>query len=420
MISKTLKQPNPSQKLRVLIVDDSRMQRKLVAVHLKKWGFEIYEAESGDAALKLANEADLDMILSDWVMPGMSGPEFCQAFRAIHREHYVYFILLTSKSEKGDIAEGLEKGADDFLSKPVNPTELRARIKAGERILEMESALQKQNAKTQDALDQIRAINAEMDKDLKRAAILQQSLLPPSELHTQYYSIYNMLKSSGHVGGDLVGTFPISDTRRAVYSIDVSGHGVSSALLTVQLHGMLPPFQKDKNIAFKPDGKGGYEIRSPSEIATHFNNHLNSKEENELYFTLAYADVNLLSGEVDMVQAGHPHPVLFSPTGVRRLGEGGPPIGLIPEIEFEEFRFKMKRGEKLLLYSDGLTECQNPDGELLDDDGLETMLQPYLNQTGLELLEDIVWKLTEFAEDDDFGDDLSAILFELLENEDGS
>ena len=405
--------PGAETPLRVLVVDDSRMQRKLVSAHLKKWGFTIYDAESGAQALEIAQEHDVDLVLSDWVMPGMSGPEFCQAFRQLDRDHYGYFILLTSKSEKGDIAEGLEMGADDFLSKPVNPVELRARITAGQRVLEMELALQEQNAKTQAALEHIQFINAELEKDLDQAAKLQQSLVPDDHIVAATHSISNVFKSSGHVGGDMVGTFELDENRIAIYSLDVSGHGVSSALLTVPLHGMFSPFERDNNIAFLSDGAGGHVIRTPGEIASAFNAHLTGSMETDLYFTLAYADINLTTRDVEMVQAGHPFPVAFRSNGtVRRLGEGGPPIGLIPDLEFDTFKFTLLRDEKLLLYSDGLTECQNPSGDLLDDEGLEGMLRPIAHHSGVELLQDIVWRLTEFAEGDDFGDDLSAILFE--------
>jgi sigma-B regulation protein RsbU (phosphoserine phosphatase) len=120
---------------RVLVVDDSRLQRRILVASLKKWGFEVVEAESGEAAMEICLADPPDLILSDWMMPGMNGLEFCRAFREQSKDNYSYFILLTSKSEKNEVAEGLDAGADDFLTKPVSSDELRARISAGERIL---------------------------------------------------------------------------------------------------------------------------------------------------------------------------------------------------------------------------------------------------------------------------------------------
>ncbi len=99
---------------KVLVVDDSRLQRRILVASLRKWGFEVVEAETGDAALAHCLDDPPDLVLSDWVMPGMSGLEFCNAFRALDTDQYCYFILLTSKSEKQEVARGLDAGADNF------------------------------------------------------------------------------------------------------------------------------------------------------------------------------------------------------------------------------------------------------------------------------------------------------------------
>lgn len=158
----------------VLVVDDSRLQRRILAASLKKWGFEVAEAACGDEALEMCHRSPPDLVLSDWMMPGMSGPEFCHEFRQMARESYGYFILLTSKSDKAEIASGLDAGADDFLTKPVNAGELRARIAAGERILRMERELTEKNRLVKSTLDTIQALYDSLDRDLMEAKKLQQ------------------------------------------------------------------------------------------------------------------------------------------------------------------------------------------------------------------------------------------------------
>ena len=131
-----IRNPVEPQSIRnVLIVDDSRLQREILARSLRKWGYRVVEAESAEQALLLCASASFDLVLSDWMMPGMNGLDFCCAYRNLPNEEYGYFILLTSKSEKVEIARGLDAGADDFLTKPVNQSELRARITAGDRII---------------------------------------------------------------------------------------------------------------------------------------------------------------------------------------------------------------------------------------------------------------------------------------------
>jgi len=130
---------------RILVVDDSRLQRRILSSLVKGWGFEVAEAASGSEGVEMAGSFRPDIVLSDWMMPGMNGLEFCEAFRASSGDRYGYFILLTSKSEKDEVARGLDAGADDFLSKPVNAHELRARVRAGERILKMQRELTRSN-----------------------------------------------------------------------------------------------------------------------------------------------------------------------------------------------------------------------------------------------------------------------------------
>jgi sigma-B regulation protein RsbU (phosphoserine phosphatase) len=151
---------------RVLVVDDSRLQRRILTASLKRFGYDIVEASSGAEALEKCRDAPPDLVVSDWMMPGMSGPEFCHEFRKMQRDSYGYFILLTSKSEKGDIAHGLDAGADDFLTKPVNAAELRARISAGERILMMERELTEKNRLINSTLEELQRLYDSLDSCL--------------------------------------------------------------------------------------------------------------------------------------------------------------------------------------------------------------------------------------------------------------
>ncbi len=399
--------------LRVLVVDDSALQRRIVALSLKRWGFSIQEATSGLEALEICKSDQIDLVISDWVMPEMDGLEFCKEFRKLKRERYGYFILVTSKNDKNDVAQGLDAGADDFLSKPVNKEELKARIRAGTRVLEMEQELHSQNGVVKNALKELQGLYDEINRDLVEAEKLQHSLIPVRHEKLENAEISLLFQSSGHVGGDLVGFFRFSRNRIGIFSLDVSGHGISSALLTVRLAGYLSPHNKTQNIAFEPMPEGGYSHRSPKDIAKLLNERMMDEMDTEHYFTLAFADVDLETGHVIMVQAGHPHPVIFNPeTGVRFMGEGGVPIGLLPEVEYDNFEFDLKAGDRLLLHSDGVTECQNIKGDLFDEDGLESMLVKKLDGSGPEFMDDLMWQLTEFSEGEPFGDDVSAILLE--------
>ena len=399
--------------VRVLVVDDSRAQRRILTVQLQRWGYEVIEAETGEAALELCREQSFDIILSDWVMPGMTGLDLCQAFRALPREGYGYFILLTSKSEKSEIANGLENGADDFLTKPVNADELRARLRAGERIVSMQQELVEKNRLVGSTLDQLQKLYDSLDRDLIEAKKLQQSLIRDRRRDFGLGKAWLMLKPSGHVGGDLVGSFIIDERRIAIFSVDVSGHGVASAMMTARLAGLLSGGSPDQNIALCINAEGARDAYPPEEVAFRLNRMMIEDVQVDQYFTLAYAEIDMLNGQVRLVQAGHPHPMVLRPGHqAELLGDGGLPIGLIPGATYQSVSTVLLPGDQLFLVSDGVTECTNSDGVELGADGLRALLARSAHLSGSELLEALIWDLSAFAGGRDFPDDISGILFD--------
>jgi len=398
---------------RVLVVDDSRAQRRILTASLQRWGFDVREADSGGAALRICADYAPDLVLSDWMMPGMTGLEFCRLFRDMARDSYGYFILLTSKSDKDEVAIGLDAGADDFLTKPVNAAELRARIAAGARILQMERELTDKNRLITSTLNELQSLYDSLDSDLIEAKKLQQSLVSERYRDFGTAEVSLLLQSAGHVGGDLVGMFPITEGRIGLYGIDVSGHGISSALMTARLAGYLSSSVPEQNLALQKTRGGGFAPRPPAEAIAMLNRVIMSEMETEHYFTIALADVDLMSGHVIIAQAGHPYPALQRAGGaVEFIGQGGLPVGLIDAAEFQQFEVTMAPGDRLLIHSDGVTECAARDGALLDEAGLARILRDLRQTRGPAFLESLIWKLSDFAGDADFQDDISAVLLE--------
>jgi len=397
----------------VLIVDDSRLQRRILAASLARWGYSVTEANSAEEALEHCAENQPDLVLSDWMMPGMDGLEFCQTFRKLPRDSYGYFILLTSKTEKEAVARGLDCGADDFLTKPVNAAELRARINAGERILRMERELTEKNKLVGETLTQLQSLYDALDSDLIEAKKLQQSLVRERYRDFGLAQVSLLLRPSGHVGGDLVGMYPITETRVGLFAIDVSGHGISSALMTARLAGYLSSAVPDQNIALEKQEDGRYAPLPPSDVVERLNTIVLEEMETEHYFTLLLADVDMVAGRVDMVQAGHPHPMIQHVDGSCSIvGVGGMPVGLLPGVSFDQSEIVLQPGERLVIQSDGVTECPAPDETMLEEEGLIAMLEELKDVRGTALMEALIWRLADFAGNDDFPDDVSAILLE--------
>ncbi|MEM6372077.1 MAG: SpoIIE family protein phosphatase [Pseudomonadota bacterium] len=398
---------------KVLVVDDSKLQRKILCSSVKRWGFEVFEAASGEEALRIAADIEPDLVLSDWMMPGMNGLEFCDAFRKQSGDKYGYFILLTSKSEKNDIAMGLEAGADDFVTKPVDANELRARITAGERILHMQRELTRKNDLISETLDELQRIYNSLDSDLLEAKKLQQSLIRERNKSFETGDVSLMLRSSGHVGGDLVGFFPAGHRHLGLFSIDVSGHGISSALMTARLAGYLSAAAPDQNVALQRMDDNSYAFLPPEIVIETLNDLVLDEMETEHYFTLLLADVDLETGHVRMAQAGHPHPAVQRADGtIEQEGPGGFPVGLMSGISFSQFETTLHPGDRLLLLSDGVTECPNTEGDMLEEQGLEAIMRDLADVSGAPFFEALLWRMGEFAGNQSFPDDVSGILFE--------
>jgi diguanylate cyclase (GGDEF)-like protein len=128
--------------MKILIADDESISRRMLHSLLQKWGYEVMEAEDGDSAWEKLRAPDAPrMALLDWMMPGQNGVDVCRALRKQRPEPYTYILLLTARDSKDGVVEGLESGADDYLTKPFNPQELKARIRVGLRLLDLEDNL---------------------------------------------------------------------------------------------------------------------------------------------------------------------------------------------------------------------------------------------------------------------------------------
>jgi two-component system, cell cycle response regulator len=128
--------------MKILIADDEAVSRRMLQGMLEKWGYEVIVVQDGNEAWeKLRSPQAPRVALLDWIMPGQNGVEICRSLRKLRAEPYMYILLLTAKDAKESVVEGLESGADDYLTKPFNPQELKARIRVGLRVLELEDNL---------------------------------------------------------------------------------------------------------------------------------------------------------------------------------------------------------------------------------------------------------------------------------------
>jgi two-component system cell cycle response regulator len=208
--------------VRILVADDDAVSRRLLEATLKKWGYDVAVGEDGDKAWEVLQGEDAPQLaILDWVMPGMDGPEICREVRTLGGQRYIYLLLLTAKSEKEDLVKGMEAGADDFLSKPFDAQELRARLRAGIRILELQETLRAQA--THDSLTGLWNRAATFDflrRELSRA---RRQGAPVSIVMADIDHFKCINDTHGHLVGDMVLREVARRLSSAVRAYDVTG-----------------------------------------------------------------------------------------------------------------------------------------------------------------------------------------------------
>ncbi len=195
--------------MKILIADDEKVIRKIIEASLRVFNDEILTAPGGDEAWEIISQGEVSLVITDWIMPGLSGVDLIQKVRQADFQHYVYMVLLTARSDKNDIVAGLEAGADDYLVKPFSVPELRARISIGKRILNYQLRLQETQARlldmaTHDSLTGLlnrRALYDQLGAELERAS---HGRVPLSVIMFDIDHFKKVNDTYGHLVGDKV------------------------------------------------------------------------------------------------------------------------------------------------------------------------------------------------------------------------
>ena len=301
---------------RVLVADDDEMTRHMLARLIGKMGHEVILARDGQEAIDRFDKCPkLDAVLIDVMMPNVDGLEAVRRIREGETESYTPIVLLTSKDKAEDIAAGFDAGADEYIVKPPRQAELSARLRAAFRLIDMACELREQSMQLQ--------------TQLQEARDLQCAMLPPESYTIGPFNCASIFRPSHYVGGDMLNTFKVDDTRCGLYLADVSGHGVPAALLSMWINRTLQPLRgPGAIIAATCEEAPGYRIFSPAEICDSLDSLL-ATSECDKYLTIAYVEGDLQSGNLRYCNAGHPPP-LVQRRNKRwdRLEQGGAPVGM--------------------------------------------------------------------------------------------
>ena len=409
--------------MKILLVDDDQSMSIFIESVLNKWGYEIISCDNGEEAWQILQKEKINILLTDWVMPELSGIDLCKRVRSeLQSSHYIYIILLTGKTSNEDLVMGFDSGADDFISKPVATKELHVRIKAAQRVLKLEQQLLQQNQQLEQANNEIIQNYRHIKQDLEAAAKVQQALLPKSSNTFLPANICWDFRPADDLAGDLFGFYPLDDDHLALYLIDVAGHGVPAAMLSVYLNKMLSPVQNSDSIIYHTDHLGKRaNFRQPSEIVSLLNNAYQPDNDEMLYLTMVFVIINTKSGEGSFCQAGHPYPLVARKNAqVDVLGQGGYPVGLIESATYTDVSFHLERGDRLLLYSDGITECFDKNEALFGMQRLQDLWGKSAQQPINQSIRTVVSSVEKWhqigVEKDSFDDDVSLLALELTDS----
>jgi len=335
---------------KILFVDDEPEVLASLKALLRK-EYSIDTASSPREAIEIMKDSEpYSIVVSDLRMPEMDGVRFLIKVRALSPD--TIRIMLTGHADVDAALAAVNEGhIFRFLEKPTNKKTLTNTLDAGLHQYRLVEEL-KEKKKT-------------LEEDLKAAAFIQKSFLPSCQPDIEKLRINWKFQPSEYVGGDMFNVFHLDTEHIAIYMLDVSGHGVSSALAAVSVAQHLQP-------------QAGYLLDSETETPISPANVLEALDKDfpierfEKHFTIFYAVINVKNGQVRYSSAGHLPPfVLRQDNEPMMLHKGGTLIGLGGIVPFEEGSFQLESGDRLIAFTDGIIEYESPKGE---DFGHERLL----------------------------------------------
>lgn len=375
----------------ILIIDDDPTIRLTLQKSLKSQGYDVILAKNGEEGLAKAKELHPSLIICDWMMPIIDGLEVCRQIKNNVELANIYLILLTARDQEGDLVRGLEMGADDFLSKPPRINELRARVRAGLRLCQVTEELQRQKRL--------------VEQELSQASEYVQSLLPAPIIGE--ISIQSSFLPSTQLGGDSFDYFWLDGDRLAFYLLDVSGHGIGSALLSVSVLNLM----RTRSLRRSRTSQGTTNFYSPSEVLRDLNNNFQMSVHNEMYFTIWYGVYDKKTHQLVYASGGHPPAVLISNQEIPKiklLKTAGLPIGMMPDVNYQEQVCEIDTDSRLYLFSDGVYEVSQADNSIWGFNALiDTFIRTPSDRTSR--IDYILACVKEAANNRPFEDDLSLL-----------
>ncbi len=382
----------------VLVVDDEVPIRDILSFYLKRSGYQVLTAGNGVEALVEIGRLRPDLIISDLRMPDMPGDELCKHIKSDPSTRDIYFIILSALDGTASRIGGLSLGADDMIPKPFHAQEVLAKVDSTFRLIEMQKEIKRQNK-------ELTTFQQRVQEEMELAAALQMGLLPklPGESKGCRYT-HRYLPAAG-IGGDIYAILPLPDGHTAMMIADVSGHGVTAALISAMV-----------KTSFENQVRLGGE---PLAWAHGMNEDLCRSTLAEQFATAWLGRLDPATHQLRYVVAGHCAPLRIvggARGGLQRsevLRGKGFMLGLDAQLPFMEHEAEFLPSDRLVLYTDGLVEVEREDRTMLEEAGLRRICAE-LPPGAEEAADAVIAQAKAHNEPAPFVDDVTLVILDRL------
>lgn len=403
----------------ILIVEPGDSLLNILQPFLVQEGYEIRQVRDYENTLPQVLQSQPELILIR--LDDDKGFGVCKQIKSNSATENIPVILMAEKaSSNGDLSKSLESGANDYIALDNDAHEVMVRLKFAlryKRAIGHSEALAKQ---LNEINDEIYERNLQVEKDLNVARQLQQSLLPPEIPNTAIsvpnlefqFSKCHFLNETTRItglyvpcdalGGDLYDVMHFNDDTIGITVADVSGHGVPAGFITAIFKAS---FYRTTHM-----------FTSPGDILFNLNNELANIIKTGEYITAIYCRIMNGGRTLQYSGAGHPYPILYrAATGqMERLTENGPPLVWFKDMDYPVGEVSLEPGDKLLLFTDGISEMKDPNRDIFGEEALEQLFLKHAQAGTTAPLDSMVMELSDYTQGHPLEDDMSAVLIEAL------
>ena len=387
---------NGKRKAKILVIDDEPRNVRLLSVILKAEGYEVLQGYSGEEALEKTETESPDVILLDIMMPRINGYEVCKRLREDEQTKAIPIVMITAVEGLDGKIKALDIGADEFINKPFDRFEVLARIRSLLRVKYLHDELAHANKKLEEQ-------NRILEDELVTAREVQQALLPKdpnSQMPPGLEFCYEYIPALAiGLGGDFFDIAKISPGVIGVFIADAMGHGAQPALITVLLKTLLSELV--------------HELQTPAELLSKLNKRYNALVSSTGIFASAfYMIVDVNKQNVLFSNAGHPPTLLIhrQKNELKDLAkESGLALGLASDYNYQNHESKLEKGDTIFLYTDGLSDIANQNGEVFGLDNLKSVLVDNLKLQDVNLIQTVINTIDKFTGNAPKPDDITVL-----------